>query len=85
MGQELVRQFRQSGPILAACYLPTLAFLAAITVASFYTNTPLAEFTRDPAYTTGAHPLLGVASNLGVLSCNFAFNSVASANRSRSA
>ena len=34
---------------------------------SLYTDTTLAEFTRDPAYSTGAHPLLGVVSNIGVL------------------
>lgn len=52
---------------LALMYTPVVGLLSAAAVVSLYTDTTMAEFTRDPAASTGAHPLLGVVSNIGVL------------------
>ena len=60
-------QLRTMRPTLALLYLPVAGLLGGATLMSLVTDTTLAEFTRDPAATTGAHPLLGVVSNIGVL------------------
>lgn len=52
---------------LAAIHAPALAVIAAVAAASLLTGITPARFTQDPAALTGAHPLLGAASNLGVL------------------
>ncbi len=64
---RLMRQLQSLAPTLALMYVPVFGLMGAALVVSFYTDTTLAEFTRDPAASTGAHPLLGVVSNIGVL------------------
>lgn len=46
---------------------PVLLFLVSIVVASRVMGVPLSDFFRDPLAITGGHPLLGVASNVGIL------------------
>lgn len=56
-----------TGRLLLTFYLPTGLVLLAVFLASLYTDTPVAMFTRDPADITRTSPFLGVISNIGIL------------------
>jgi hypothetical protein len=62
-----MHQPRALSTTLALMYAPVIGLLGAAVMVSLHTDTTLAEFTRDPAASTGAHPLLGVVSNIGLL------------------
>ena len=64
---RLARELRTLRSTLALLYVPVIGLLTGAVITSLYTDTTMAEFTRDPAASTGAHPLLGVVSNVGVL------------------
>ncbi len=62
-----MNQLRTLRSALIMMYVPVAALLGGAVLMSRLTDTTVAEFTRDPAASTGAHPLLGVVSNVGVL------------------
>lgn len=62
-----INRFRIRFSVLAVIYVPALIILALSALASLYTDISIAVFLRDPTATLGAHPLVGVQSNLGVL------------------
>ena len=67
MLQETIDQFRKLTPTLAILYVPAFGLLVLVVLASYVTGVPVSKFTGDPAFITGAHPLVGVVSNIGVL------------------
>jgi hypothetical protein len=57
-----------------ALYGTSCAFLCLVIIADLNSNMSLGQFTRDPAATYNAHPLIGVVSNVGILCWSAAFN-----------
>ncbi len=64
-----MRQASRGGTATALIflYLPPLLLLLAVAAVSQRSGQPVADYLRDPASSTGAHPLLGLVSNVGVL------------------
>jgi len=53
--------------MLLSLYLLTFGFLLVISSISHITGIDISKFTRDPTAIMGAHPFIGVLSNIGVL------------------
>lgn len=67
MRHKITSSLKSTYKLLLKLYIPTLVLLALVLLVSRYTGKPFQMFTRDPAALTGAHPLLGFLSNVGIL------------------
>ena len=52
---------------LTQVVLPPLLLIILTSLLSVFTNTPVGNFTRDPAYLADIHPFFGFLSNIGIL------------------
>jgi hypothetical protein len=63
----LVRQVRGLAPLLAALYVPAAALLLGSAFVGYRRRLSFGMFTRDPTTILNVNPLIGVLSDLGVL------------------
>ena len=67
MVTQLRDQAKALAPFLFVLYLFPLFFIILLIAASLITGESILLFTRDPASVADIHPLIGVASNIGIL------------------
>ena len=68
---KIISSFKSSKVVLYWLYIPAIFLILIVTIASYYLQSDIAVFFKDPLDITGGHPFFGIMSNIGVIVWSF--------------